>query len=213
MAENQPPQGQQRAGEHYKFTVEFGNDRLANQVLIASPPIQRMVRGAFSIGRLGRRKHLAPDGPMVGKHLGSRDVGGAATRVPDIPGMRLTVDTRRGKLRLFDPLEHDQAGKEALANYNQMVKSPDRVGFFQEAAPMAESEHEANEDQIKTLMIELRRKLDNGDCSVVEGTFPEMKAIQAMAGRQLYDPSNSSRKPKYADESEAWMERLERVNV
>ena len=192
--QNQPPQGGEQAAQRPNgrmpaaFTVEFGDDYCHN-FIIRTPPFEQTVRGEFSLSRLGRRPE------------GMRDVGADAMKIPDLAGMRLAVDPRKGTATLFDPLLEGK-GAEALARYNGLAKKVPSLNEYKALDPVTK---QVNQDQLKTLILELRQKRENKQISIVEGEFPNDSEIEAMPGRELFDSMNSGRKPKYKDEFEGWI--------
>ncbi len=188
-------------GDGHRFIIEFGDGTYCRNFTISSAPFQGMiVRGAFSLSALSRRPE------------GMRDVGQHATRLPDLPGLRLAVDTRGRRVGVFDPLGPDadkygregdaKRGAETLDRFNSAVKNI--PGFNNKYGPVATSEHELDDDQLKTILLEMRQKLDEHCISVVVGTFPTKAEIEDMPGRRLCDPMNQGRKPKYHDQIAEW---------
>ena len=169
------------------FTVEFGDDYLRNHT-INTPPFQGQVRGEFSLARLSKRPE------------GSRDVGSTASRIPDLPGMRLSIDIRRKQGVLFDPCE-EGAGKAALERYNLLAKGTPALEPYRFVEKV---EHDLTDHQLKTIIIELRQKLKTGNCRVVQGEFPTDQQIESLKGRELNDPWNQGRKPMFKDQLEDW---------
>jgi hypothetical protein len=134
-------------------------------------------------------------------------------RIPEFPGARMTVDLATGRVRLFDPLDSEK-GKEHLANYNALAKTQAGFGLPQNLGPFRAIEHDLDHDQLKTLVLELARKIDSKSCRVVEGEFPSKKEIDAAPGDELYDPqSTSSGKPRYKKDLDEYNKRLQAAGV
>jgi len=216
---SQPPPEQknqpQRARWPDVLTVEFGNDHQTVQVVINSKPIDGPVRGSFNKGRMGSRKHRASSSNNAyeeGTLLGMRTLSDATNRIPDMPGIRLVLDCQRRTAILFDPCEPGGDGEAAMKAYNVFAESKQFPGF-DVAAPVRRREYKKLEDdQMKSILVELRNKLDGGMLSVVSGDLPSMEAIDKMAGREIYDPWNTDGpKPKYKDELGKWRESRERL--
>lgn len=199
-AAQQPPEQPQRRSPP-PFTVEFGDNFLSNHT-INTPPFQMVVRGAFALSKLSRRER-------DGKKYGAREVGTAAGRIPDLPGAMLEINCRTKKVRLFDPLDSPE-GKEILANYNAVANAPTSQALLpKNLGPFKTVEHTLTDDQLKTLVLEIGRKLESRSCTVVEGTFPSAHDIDAMPGLELYDPqNNNSMKPYYKKDHEAWLHQM-----
>lgn len=196
--QNQPPSGgeqsqpptQQRGNTPrlQPFTVEFGDVYCRNHTL-NTPPFQTQVRGAFSLATMARRPE------------GMRDVGVIGMRIPDLPGQRLSVDPSRKTARLFDPCE-EGAGKAALDRYNAVAKEAPNLP--RNYGPVPAVEHKLNDDQLKTLIFEIKQKLEHGNAKLVDGTFPADGDIERLPGREMYDQWNQGRKPRYRDQVEEW---------
>ena len=174
-----------------EFTVEFGDAKNRSVVI---KTIRQTVRGHFSL-----RKFYDTD-------QGGRDVGPSMQRVPDIPGLFMTVSPKDDKATIYDPWEKKPEMWEKL-NAALRTAHAARSGKY---GPVERSEMNLSKDQIKTLCLELLKKVvDGGSARVVKGTMPTLKQIQAMPGRELNDPMNSGRKPRYVDEVEGWEQRLD----
>lgn len=189
MSTGSTPQGNTVA----EFTVEFGDPR--NRSIIIKT-IRQEVRGHFSLRKLYEAEQ------------GGRDIGQAMQRVPDIPGLFMTVTPKDGKAVIYDPWEKKPEMWEKLNGVLAGAYAA-RAGKF---GPVARSEMALSPDQMKTLCVELVKKVDGGQARVVKGTMPTAKQIEAMPGRELFDPMNSGRKPRYVDEVEAWTERLDSIH-
>lgn len=132
------------------------------------------------------------------------------TGMPDIPGLRMKIIPKDHKAILYDPLEDDP---DRIARINRVAE---RARAIYKGAPFTfvpASEFELNPDMLKTLLIELNRKVDTRCCVVVDGTLPGLDDIAKLDGRQLYDPWNNGRKPTYVDEVDDWMGRLDEQQV
>lgn len=171
-------------------TVEFGDDHCRTITLNV---FRLQVRGRFSLRTLASRPE------------GARDVGTAMSQMPDVPGLRCTVDSRAGTYRLWDPLESD---KPLLDRINRALRNA-RLATGGDVTHVPAVENRLDDDQWKTLMLELVDKAENGYCEVVDGELPTREQLAAAKGRRLADPWNSGRKPKYHEELEAWNDRID----
>lgn len=174
------------------FTVEFGDLHCRNHTINC---FRLRVRGAWSVTRLHQRG------------IGGRDIGSAMANMPDIPGQRLRVDPRAMRATVFDPLADQPDLLDRINAVAQKARAFWKGVPFKAVPPV---ELGLTDDLLVTLLMELQRKRDAGNIVVVEGRLPSVETIQKLAGRELYDPWNSGRKPKYADEVEGWSERLDR---
>jgi len=174
------------------FTVEFGDLYCRNHTINC---FRLRVRGAWSVTRLHQRG------------IGGRDIGSAMANMPDIPGQRLRVDPRAMRATVTDPLADNPELLERVNGVSQKVRAFWKGVPFK---PVPPAELTLTDDQLVTLLLELHRKREAGQIVVVEGRLPSLETIGKMDGRELFDPWNSGRKPKYADEVAGWSERLDR---
>lgn len=180
----------QRSSGVAEFTVEFGDER--NRSVVVSTFREKM-RGHFSMKK------------FYDSEAGGRDIGAAMQRVPDIPGQFMRVIPKDRQVIVYDPWENKPQEWRRL-NASLADALPVRSGNY---GPIPRQERTLSDDQLKTLVIELVRKCESGTARVVKGTLPSNREIESMPGRQLHDPLNSGRKPRYQDEREAWESRLD----
>lgn len=201
----------ERDNDPGRFTVEFADDWSRN-FCFHSPPLAGLdIRGRWDTARMGRRQW-----PGDRRRVGTRDFGTAGNKIPSpIPGLMLSVDVRHKKIRLFDPLLETDEGKAILADYNEIIKDIPalRVGDSK-IAGMEAIEYDLNDDQLKTLLLELRRKWDSKTLDIVEGDLPSLKQIESLDGHELYDPSNpSDDKPYYKKDLQAFKDKQRAAGV
>lgn len=194
QVDHENPDGQPSEEEPFDgaCVVEFGDDY--NRTITLNT-IKQPVRGKFSLVNLAKRKEGAAD--YIGKMAG----------MPDIPGMRLGLDFRKQKYKLYDPLARPE-NASLLKQINAVYKKG--VSGGAEFGPVETQMGEMNDDQWKTLLIELVNKKEAKCLRVVDGRLPTIKQIAKMKGRRLADPWNSSKQiPTYHDELPAYAEKLD----
>lgn len=198
----QPQNQRQDRRTPQPFTVEFGDNFLRNHT-INTPPFQMVVRGSFSLARLARRER-------DGKKYDAREVGTAAARIPDMPGAMMEVNCRTRQVRVFDPLDSEK-GKEILERYEAVATSQQSQGLLpKKLAPFKPVAQTLDDHQLKTLLLELSRKIGEACCTVVKGEFPDAAEIEALPGDELFDPqNNSSMKPRFKKDYETWLNRMQ----
>jgi hypothetical protein len=182
------------------FVVEFGDDSCRQITLDA---VRLTLRGAWSMATLAGR----PGGCRTGeKMMGS----------PEVPGIRCAVNPRDGKAIFFDPLEDD---KQLLDKINRWASGVQAVKVADGYTAWPKQEFELDEDQLKTLCIELYRKCNGGGfgvkgthvcAKVVKGKLPTEEEIAAMPGDEMIEQWNEGRHPRYRKDVKAWNDRLER---
>lgn len=201
QASGQQPQQERGQSGISTFTVEFADDYCRN-FTISAPPLQGAdIRGRWDTARLARRPQRM------------RDLGTMANRIPSpIPGAMLRVDVRRKNIRLFDPLGDSEAGKKILAEYNAIAK--DIPALKKDCKAFEAVEKEVDDDQLKTLLLELLRKKESDCIVVVEGELPTVAQIEKLAGHELYDPSNpGDDKPRYKKDLQKFRDRQRAAGV
>ncbi len=99
-----------------------------------------------------------------------------------------------------------------MAAYNAFAESKQYPGFSVVAPVRRREFKKLEDDQLKSILVELRNKLEGGMLMVVNGDLPSREAIEKMAGRELYDPWNTgdAPKPMYKDELSEWKKSRER---
>ncbi len=192
------PRETTQAKSLHTFTVEFGDDAGRNIMISA---LQLTMRGAWDRQRMASRKD------SNGRPLGVRTMSDHMNRMPDIPGQRMEVDTKKLTVRIFDPLVGDELSYAGSVLDDALLMSGKR-----EYIPQPEVVHDLqrNEDTFKTLMVELQYKLANGMARIVDGAFPANADLHALPGRQLHDPGNSSPKCRYEEDYPEYVKTLDR---
>ncbi len=157
----------------FDFTIEFGDDRNRNFLW---PLDQRKLRGRWTRNNLpGVTFEGAPE----------------FSNMPDLPGLRLRVNSVKRASVIFDPLENDSDPKvrKLLAKATTIVE----VSFGTRCAPEVSVKlSDMNDDELRSHAYWARRFLDNRQCVEVAGQVPEMKQIEEMPGLikfQVHDNS------------------------
>jgi len=186
------------------FVVEFGDDGNRS---ITIDTLRLTVRGAWSVATLHNREE------------GGRDLGAVMSGMPAIPGLRMAVDPRAGTAVLFDPLSDDEELRERITrvlNRSVVLKTRETI------KAVKDQEFELNDDQLKTLCIELVRKCTGRACGVhgvhlsaklVKGDLPTEEQIGQMPGEELIELWNEGRHPRYRKDVPQWEKRLEAMTA
>lgn len=175
-----------------KFTVEFGNAKGRN-FSVASLGI-RNIRGRFSIA------------DMHSQEEGSYNVEGRLASMPAIPGMHLEVSVKEKKARLYDPLSEDSE-KGKVRRINAVLKGAN----MRECQPAEDSTFKFDDDQLKTLLLELRRMKVSKKLTERKGSrLPSEAEVAKLAGEELNDLWNSSTtKPRYKKDQADYERRVD----
>jgi hypothetical protein len=172
------------------FTVEF-DAPMNRTVLINLLDVQ--ARGAYA----GRKLPSPPSGTMG--------------TIQDIPGQRMKVIPKEMRAVLYDPLE-EKENKHILDQLWAVAQDESCrvINMGRPFGPVPRTEFMLNPDMLKTLILELKSKVEEERvCRLVDGAIPSAADIAAMPGRQLYDPQNkSSRKPTYVEDVPAFESRI-----
>ena len=176
-----------------QFELEFGDSK--NRMITLSSPKFRgiKIRGAW------RRQNVGPEGR-------TRDIGEKMGGMPDIPGQRLRVDVKGKKAVLTDPIGKYKSLRERV--FSESRKSAIlRDGDVQEYTAIPDQELEFTDDEMKSLLVELARRVKDGSAKTTRagGRFPSDEQIEKLPGRELFDTRNNSPlKPTYKDEYRDW---------
>lgn len=176
------------------FEVEIG-DSCNRSVHLSS--IKVNLRGKFSVSNITSREG------------GGRQIGEALLNMPDIPGMRVKVDLTNGAYTIYDPL-----------NNNPMLL--DRINGIADKVPILRgpkvkpvetiNAHEQDPDRFKTLVLQLIRLVNDGMGKVTDGLMPKEESLEALPGRELFDPnSNSHAKPRYVKDYYKWSQEIDKA--
>lgn len=198
-----------------RVTVEFGDDFGRNIAIMSLVGIT--VRGEFSLSRMQLRKDQSK-GRRNGQFLGSKSPNQEMQGLPQsIPGERMTLDFGNNQCTIFDPLnEPEQA--DLVRRLETVLKRGLRIGSGAESKLDFEMPRvmKLDDDQMKTLLLELRQKVNNNEAKIIDGALPDEKVIRdSFPGRELFDPRCMSirRKPKYKEDLDAWEEEIDKANM
>ena len=173
------------------FTVEMGDD-CCRQIMIGT--LRTTLRGRWSIGVLHQREG------------GAGYLGPAMSGMPDIPGIRIQFKFKDMSIRIYDPLE----GNQPLLDKINAVCQRARIAKSAPYKHVDEVVKPLDPDKMKTLLYELRQRLEANECFLVDGKFPSRAEVSACEGKELNDPWNSnSNKPKYAEDADEWRKEME----
>lgn len=132
-----------------KAIIEVGDDRNRQ---IQFPPSKQILRGKWTIQGMGHAEGA------------QRGFG----RMPPIPGMRVELDPKNKRARVFDPLGLSDMAN-VLAEANAVVKA----AFSHEMRPQDESVFPSmSQDQLASWAYWMRRLVDDGKATMVEGVLP-----------------------------------------
>ncbi len=178
------------------FTVEFG-DSHNRTILLAC--FNEKFRGSFSNGKAHSRTSGAPN-------------IGDMNQMPDLPGQRMEVDWRKRTVTVTDPLEDDE---ELVDRMNRVLRNNRITGSNQKCVFVPSVvKTKLNDNQLKTLVLELAKLRDGGSLEVTTGSLPATDKLDNLPGRQFFDPMNSSsRKPTFVDQYEDWATQVDRMNL
>lgn len=164
-----------------EITIEIGDDR--NRRFLWAPTKQEL-RGRWS------RVNLKPD-----------EATDELSRLPDIPGVHVTVDTRAMVLKITDPLNEPrnaELSRQLSALLKELFRSnngPEKDKVYNKATPT----------QVKTWLYWMRRMVDGAPeefvkgrrvagpyAKVVVGKLPELEDIAALPGKTAVENYNAS---------------------
>jgi len=182
-----------------KFTVEFGDQNGRN---FAVGSLSQRVRGRFSLSE------------MYSRQGGGPSPSGAMAAMPDVPGACLDVDCGEKTYKLWDPLAEPEA-VERLDQIKGVMKNAGLLGASQNLKAFKPIERkDLTDDQLITLIDEMRRMERSNQLKVKRGKLPTVEECAKHPGRVLNDLWNTSaHKPKYKDEQEAYAKKIAEVRT
>lgn len=171
----------------HKFVVEFGSGAGQNMRVRT---LGLTFRGKLSRATLAASGHPAEWGEKMG-------------RMPDIPGVRLTVDCSKKTVTMVDPLNADTIKDPAEKKKQERVSAQinavlDGANLPKGSSDASNSEMKIDDDTLVTLCAELSRIRDSNCLKVVLGEIPTEKDLVNAPGEELNDPGSFSQtKAKY----------------
>mgnify|MGYP000715152702 CR=1 FL=1 len=139
---------------------------------------------------------------------GGTDSGGRIQRMPEIPGLYFTVDPAKNVVTVTDPLDLPE-NKTLLQTINAVARDIAITG--QQFAGVPVQKFELNNHEFKSFLLEIIGYHSTGYITInmIEGTLPDVDSVQALPGKELFDPrSNSHVQPKFVKDVEEYLQRL-----
>jgi hypothetical protein len=155
----------ENAGKFGVVTVEVGNDR--NDTILYAPT-QEPLRGRFEVHNMGQSVSSVEKG---------------VTNMPSIPGVRLSLDCRKGVLRLTDPLA-DPKNKALLEKISKVGRNADLTGG-RDYAPRPDVEKSGlDASAVASHLYWMMRMVEAKNARVLEGRMPrsEEEIIKSFPG-------------------------------
>ncbi len=178
--------------------IELGNDQGVRVVLHT---LRKTVRGRFSLAAMARRKDAN------GKRIGMRSVGDAAAQLPETPGITYKFEFGTNQVTEHDPLtDNPELHAEADRAFGRAIGSSSH-----KTKPWPTVVYKKMQDSVfKTLAREMRRLVECDLARVIAGELPPQESLDALPGRYMHDPYNSSATmPKYEDQLPEFYRNLE----
>lgn len=184
MSEPQKPE-QKPAGDPYRdlgeITIEVATKHCGSLQFCAVTPARNLR------GRWDRSK------------LYGESINGPLSQMPDIPGMYISIDPKRRRARIYDPLTLEE-NKDLLYTMEKIWNQTNQEA----AGPGKETIRENMDDtQIKTYLHWMRRAVDDRCAREIPGSarLPSLKEIARLPGKTRVEiRSNLSRNVKYLED-------------
>jgi hypothetical protein len=145
----------------------------------------------------------------TGRKVIPKDQVTALGRLPEIPGMMLSIDPENLKYRIVDPLAgNEQLCDQIVSSFNQ---DGTRISGKLRGVPTKDGTLDVH--RMKTLCREVLSLLDETAVKVVKGNPPSLEDVNGMAGEFLLNPGSQVRntQPRYERDYESWVEQLTRA--
>jgi hypothetical protein len=196
MAEVIEQQGRQAQADRAprnggSVTIEFDGEN--RNFMLSAFGDGTTVRGAFSISRC-----INAPGEMRG--------------MPDIPGLYLTLSFRDNKLTIEDPLRKD---RDLCAKIKSSLRAANRFKSDGELTGVATVEKTLNVHQMKTLVLEIRDRINANEVRIIKGEFPTDDQIEKLPGKKLLDPGRNfpTSQPMFEEDWWDWASRARVVQL
>jgi hypothetical protein len=188
------------------FTVEADHPRNCDLLLqnIPGGRLRGAIRASKSVEtkRKGKKVDVIPKDQA--RHLGM---------LPEIPGMRVSVNPAKGVYIITDPLSDDE---DLVDQINQGLLADERIHDVdvQGVQPVPDEKGKLDRHQMKTLCRELVRLKELGHIKEVDrGNVPSMKQVDKLPGKYLLNPGAQipNGQPRYEEDLPAWVDALNRT--
>lgn len=182
------------------FTIEADHPRIQTLVCQAAP--------------VSLRSRLVASRPIVDAKTGEshipRDQAAALGQLPEVPGMTMELDPETCTYRVHDPL-NDDSDLRALLKKRIESSQLGRVGKSDIRGAKDVSE-KLDAHRFKTLVREIKWRLDAGEAKVIKGVAPDMEDIDDLPGNYLLNPGSRvpNSQPRYEKDFEEWIANLHR---
>lgn len=150
-----------------------------------------------------------------GNEVVPKDRARALSELPEIPGMRLTVDPEKLEYAVEDPLTFEE-NEKFVEMLSKRIAASDEIHTNLpankkiEGVPTIKAKLE-DIDQAKTLVRECFHLVEAGEARVVKGNFPkDIETINKMKGRYLLKAGChvDNLMPRYEDQLEDYKQQL-----
>lgn len=162
------------------FTIEVSSDLCQN---VAFPPTKDVLRGRWSKAKV-----------LIG--VSSR---AELQKIPDIPGIHISLDSIRKVGRIYDILDMPE-NKSLL----EAIRKPYAAVTGQEGGPEKEKIYKDMKDNdVKTWAHWMRRLVERGSAVVVSGILPSESQIAKLPGKTQLEMYRTTSGPKiYKEDTE-----------
>lgn len=125
--------------------------------------------------------------------------------IPDIPGMRIRLDTARGLAVIYDPLSLPE-NKEACELLQRIIKKK----FNIDQGPAKTTERKRMDaDDVKTWLYGMARAVDGKRAKVVKGSIPFAEDVLNFKGKTRIEMfNNSARACKWREDYDRYVDML-----
>jgi hypothetical protein len=168
-----------------EYTIEIAT---ANSNNVLWPMTRQLLRGRWSRSVL------------VGVHAGP-----ALQQMPDIPGLRLSVNLRTRTTRIFDPLglpENASLLREVKIRYKELMGQEGRPeDDVKNEWPASDRDRGEGDSMLKGWLFWMKRLVQAKEAVEIGAPLPSFEQIEKLPGKTLVKPfDNSATTWKYAEE-------------
>jgi len=181
------------------FVIEADGKR-NNDILLQNIPNARLRSRIISTRTVKDAK--------TGKVMVPKDQAVGLGALPEIPGMRISVNPAKLEAVITDPLHDNEDLCDTIRQFMESSEAFMSVGT--EIRGVDTRKEKLTEDSMKTLCRELIWLVDSEDARVHKGTMPTLEDVENLPGHFLLNPGSvvPNSQPAYEKDLDDWRQRI-----
>jgi hypothetical protein len=161
-----------------------------------------------------RPKTWAPTRQVLRGHwlkanLTSDERSEALEPIPDIPGIRITIEPERRLAVIYDPLGLPRNIEKLREVSEAFLKFSGQKSTYMEST----KHEELSDTDIKTWLYWMARLVKSGDATVTVGELPSLNEISKLRGMtEMGHWDSTVRRNRFRETYEAWIDKVENIH-